>query len=182
MALCFRFGDRDSGKEAQCNSKYLQVSLISQDLSVVGELLAQIGLQVYRVLMSETNKAFRTEQDSMGDVHVPSGAYYGAQTQRAIENFRISGRRLSRGFIAALGMIKHAAAEVNNTLGLLDDEKCEAIRQAAEEVVEGNLDEHFALDIYQTGSGTSSNMNTNEVIANRAVSYTHLTLPTSDLV
>ena len=103
---------------------------------VVGEVLAQIGLQVYRVLMSETNKAFRIEQDSMGEMHVPSGAYYGAQTQRAIENFRISGRRLSRGFIAALGMIKHAAAEVNNTLGLLDDEKCEAIRQAAEEVVE----------------------------------------------
>ena len=123
MPLCFGFQGGDSGKKSQRNSKYLQVSLNSPGLLVVRELLAQIGLQVYRVLMSEINKAFRAEQDSMGEMHVPSGAYYGAQTQRAVENFRISGRRLSRGFIAALGMIKHAAAEANSTLGLIDDEK-----------------------------------------------------------
>ena len=77
-------------------------------------LLAEIVLQVYRVLMSETDNRFRTEHDSMGEIEVPAEAYYGAQTQRAVENFPISGRRLSRGFIAALGMIKHAAAEANN--------------------------------------------------------------------
>lgn len=131
-------------------------------------LLAEIVLQVYRVLMSETDNRFRTEHDSMGEIEVPAEAYYGAQTQRAVENFPISGRRLSRGFIAALGMIKHAAAEANNTLGLLDEEKCEAILRAADEVILGDLDAHFVLDIYQTGSGTSSNMNANEVIANRA--------------
>ena len=150
------------------DSNLLKASLIPPRLVSCTWVLAQIGLQVYRVLMSETNKAFRIEQDSMGEIEVPSNAYYGAQTQRAVENFRISGRRLPRGFIAALGMIKHAAAETNNTLGLLDHEKCEAICRAAEEVIEGDLDEHFGLDIYQTGSGTSSNMNTNEVIANRA--------------
>ena len=113
-------------------------------------------------------KSFRIERDSMGEMQVPSDAYYGAQTQRAVENFRISGRRLPRGLIAALGMIKHAAADSNNALGLLDDEKCGAIRTAADEVIAGDLDAHFVLDIYQTGSGTSSNMNANEVIANRA--------------
>ncbi len=118
--------------------------------------------------MSETDKSIRIERDSMGEMQVPSDAYYGAQTQRAVENFPISGRRLARGFIAALGMIKHAAAESNNALGLLDDEKCGAIRTAAGEVIAGDLDAHFGLDIYQTGSGNSSNMNANEVIANRA--------------
>ena len=113
-------------------------------------------------------KSFRIERDSMGEMQVPSDAYYGAQTQRAVENFPISERRLARGFIAALGMIKHAAAESNNALGLLDDEKFGAIRTAADEVIAGDLDAHFVLDIYQTGSGTSSNMNANEVIANRA--------------
>ena len=118
--------------------------------------------------MSDTDKSFRIEGDSMGEMRVPSDAYYGAQTQRAVENFPISERRLPRGFIAALGMIKHAAAASNNALGLLDDEKCGAIRTAADEIIVGDLDAHFVLDIYQTGSGTSSNMNANEVIANRA--------------
>ncbi len=114
------------------------------------------------------SEAFRIEQDSMGEMKVPNSAYYGAQTQRAVDNFPISGRRFPRSFIAAMGMIKRAAAEVNHGLGLLDNDKCEAIRKASDEVIEGALDEHFVVDIYQTGSGTSSNMNTNEVIANRA--------------
>jgi fumarate hydratase class II len=117
--------------------------------------------------MSDSD-GFRIEVDSMGEMKVPAEAYYGAQTQRAVENFPISDRRFPRSFIAAMGLIKRSAAEVNNTLGLLDDDKCNAIRQAADEVIAGELDEHFVLDIYQTGSGTSSNMNTNEVIANRA--------------
>jgi len=117
--------------------------------------------------MSDSD-AFRIEQDSMGEMKVPGSAYYGAQTQRAVENFPISARRFPRSFIAAMGMIKRAAAEVNNGLGLLDDDKCEVIRRAADEVIEGKLDDQFVVDIYQTGSGTSSNMNTNEVIANRA--------------
>ncbi len=117
--------------------------------------------------MSESD-AYRTERDSMGEMQVPAKAYYGAQTQRAVENFPISDRRFPRSFIAAIGMVKRAAAEVNHELGLLDDDVCDAICAAADEVIEGALDEHFVVDIYQTGSGTSSNMNTNEVIANRA--------------
>ena len=115
-----------------------------------------------------SDESFRTERDSMGEIQVPRDAYYGAQTQRAVENFPISGRRFPRRFIAALGMIKRAAASVNEELGLLDAEVAEVIREAADEVIGGDLDEHFVLDIYQTGSGTSSNMNGNEVIANRA--------------
>jgi len=111
---------------------------------------------------------FRIERDSMGEMKVPRSAYYGAQTQRALENFPISDRRFPRSFVAAMGRIKYAAAEVNNELGLLDDEKSAAIKRAADEVIAGDLDEHFVVDIYQTGSGTSSNMNANEVIANRA--------------
>ncbi len=110
----------------------------------------------------------RIERDSMGEMEVPVDAYYGAQTQRAVENFRISARRFPRRFVRALGMVKLAAAEVNHQLGDLDDRTSEAIQQAAVEVMEGALDEHFVLDIYQTGSGTSTNMNANEVIANRA--------------
>jgi len=117
--------------------------------------------------MSESD-AYRIERDSMGEMKVPRAAYYGAQTQRALENFPISGRRFPRRFVAALGMIKLAAAEVNQELGQLDEETAAAIRKAAQEVVGGDLDDHFVLDIYQTGSGTSSNMNANEVIANRA--------------
>lgn len=100
---------------------------------------------------------------------VPASAYYGAQTQRAVENFPISGLRFGRRFIQALGMIKSAAATANEDLGLLEPEIAEAIRQAAEAVIDGKLDEHFPIDIFQTGSGTSTNMNANEVIANRAI-------------
>jgi fumarate hydratase, class II len=116
----------------------------------------------------ETYRRIRVEKDSMGEVEVPEEAYYGAQTQRAIENFPISGYRFPRPFIRALGMIKMAAADTNVRLGLLDQEIGQAIAQAAGEVAEGDLDDQFPLDIFQTGSGTSTNMNANEVIANRA--------------
>jgi fumarate hydratase class II len=111
----------------------------------------------------------RTERDSMGEVEIPADRLYGAQTQRARENFPISGLRFGRRFLRALGAVKKAAAEVNRDLGLLDGERAEAIRRAADEVMEGELDEHFPLDVFQTGSGTSTNMNANEVIANRAI-------------
>lgn len=110
----------------------------------------------------------RIERDSMGPMEVPASAYYGASTQRAVLNFPISGIRFSRPFIRALGLIKLAAAETNMELGLLDRERGGAIVQAAREVVEGKLDDQFVVDIFQTGSGTSTNMNANEVIANRA--------------
>jgi fumarate hydratase class II len=110
----------------------------------------------------------RTERDSMGPMEVPADAYYGASTQRAVLNFPISGERFTRPFIRVLGLIKLAAARVNAELGLLDAEKAGAIEQAAREVADGKLDTHFAVDIFQTGSGTSTNMNANEVIANRA--------------
>jgi fumarate hydratase class II len=112
---------------------------------------------------------FRIETDSMGEVRVPASAYYGAQTQRAVENFPISGIRFPRAFIRAVGLIKRAAARVNLNLGLVPPEIASAIIQAATEVVEGSLDREFVLDIFQTGSGTSTNMNANEVIANRAI-------------
>ncbi|RMH20195.1 MAG: class II fumarate hydratase [Gemmatimonadetes bacterium] len=111
---------------------------------------------------------FRIERDSLGEVRVPADALYGAQTQRAFENFPISGRRFPRRFIQALGLIKRAAAETNAELGLLDDDLAAAIASAATEVAEGRWDDQFVLDIYQTGSGTSTNMNANEVIAHRA--------------
>jgi fumarate hydratase class II len=110
----------------------------------------------------------RIEKDSMGDVRVPADAYWGASTQRAVENFPVSGRRFPRRFIETLGLIKWAAATANEELGLLDAERAEAIRAASEEVIDGRLDDHFPLDVFQTGSGTSTNMNANEVIANRA--------------
>ncbi len=111
---------------------------------------------------------YRIEKDSMGELKVPADAYYGAQTARAVENFPISGIRFPRPFIKAMGAIKHAAAEVNLELGNLDERRAKAIMQAAEEVMEGKLDDQFVVDIFQTGSGTSTNMNTNEVIAGRA--------------
>ncbi len=111
---------------------------------------------------------FRIERDSMGDMHVPAGAYFGAQTARALENFPISGLRFSRAFIRALGLIKHHAAATNAELGLLPSALAPAIQAAAREVAQGRLDPEFVLDIFQTGSGTSTNMNANEVIANRA--------------
>ncbi|MFJ6721305.1 class II fumarate hydratase [Streptomyces sp. NPDC091259] len=111
---------------------------------------------------------FRIEHDSMGEVRVPAHAKWRAQTQRAVENFPVSGHRLERAHIAALGRVKAAAAVVNARLGVLDDDVAEAIRSAAEEVADGRWDEHFPVDVFQTGSGTSSNMNTNEVIATLA--------------
>jgi fumarate hydratase, class II len=113
--------------------------------------------------------ATRQEHDSMGAMSVPADALYGAQTARALENFPISGIRFSRPFLRALGMIKQRAAQVNLELGLLHRERAMAIMEAAEEVIIGELDAHFVLDIFQTGSGTSTNMNANEVIAHRAV-------------
>jgi len=112
---------------------------------------------------------FRTEKDSMGEMSVPSSAYYGAQTQRAFENFPISGIGISKKLINAIGIVKLSACKVNKSLGLLDEERASLIEQAALEVIDGKLDEHFVVDIYQTGSGTSSNMNANEVIASRAM-------------
>src|ERR1700704_3467389 len=109
----------------------------------------------------------RMEKDSMGEMSLPESALYGASTQRAVLNFPISGYRFSRPFIRALGIIKWAAAQANHDLGLLDAERAALIVQAAEEVAEGKLDDHFPLDIFQTGSGTSTNTNANEVIANR---------------
>jgi fumarate hydratase, class II len=111
---------------------------------------------------------YRIEKDSLGEVRVPSDALYGAQTQRAVENFPVSGIRFPRVFIRSLGLIKAFAAEVNAGLGLLDPVVAQAIHQAALEVADGALDDHFPLDIFQTGSGTSTNMNANEVIASRA--------------
>lgn len=110
----------------------------------------------------------RIERDTMGELAVPADAYYGVQTARAIENFPISPLRMPRSVIRAMGMIKRAAAIVNRSLGLLDKKTAEAITHAATEVVEGKLDAEFPVDIFQTGSGTSTNMNTNEVISNRA--------------
>jgi len=111
---------------------------------------------------------FRIEKDSLGEMRVPANALYAAQTQRAVENFPISGMRFSRHFIAAVGMVKKAAAQANLELGELDASIVEAIVQASEEVVAGRWDDQFVLDVFQTGSGTSSNMNANEVIASRA--------------
>jgi fumarate hydratase class II len=111
----------------------------------------------------------RLERDSMGEMEVPAGAYYGASTQRAVINFPISRLRLPRRMIAALGDIKREAAMVNRELGLLPEELSGAIAEAANEVSEGRFDDQFVVDIFQTGSGTSSNMNANEVIANRAL-------------
>src|SRR6476659_8523134 len=110
----------------------------------------------------------RTEKDSMGEMKVPADAYYGASTARAVENFPISNLRFPRRFIAALGLVKWAAAEVNHKLGVLDDRRRDLLQQAASEVIDGKLDEQFVVDIFQTGSGTSTNMNANEVIASRA--------------
>ncbi|MBI4469285.1 MAG: class II fumarate hydratase [Acidobacteria bacterium] len=112
---------------------------------------------------------FRIETDTLGEIRVPADAYWGASTQRAFENFPISGQRFHRRFIRALGLIKQASAEANMELGLLERGVGEAIVQAAREVAEGRWDHQFILDIYQTGSGTSTNMNANEVIANRAI-------------
>ena len=119
--------------------------------------------------MTQYDTPHRVERDSMGEVEVPRDALFGAQTRRALDNFPISGIRFPRRFIEALGAIKLEAANVNLELGGLDENLRDAIVAAAEEVVEGTLDNQFVLDIFQTGSGTSTNMNANEVISNRAV-------------
>ena len=111
----------------------------------------------------------RIESDSLGKVEVPADAYYGAQTQRAVDNFPISGIRFSRRFLWALGLVKRSCCEANEELELLDVARAEWIGAAAQELMDGRLDEHFPLDIFQTGSGTSTNMNANEVISNRAI-------------
>ena len=117
---------------------------------------------------TQSSPGTRIERDTMGELAVPATAYYGVQTARALENFPISSLRFPRAMIRAMGLIKRAAATVNQSLGLLDKKSAEAIKQAATEVVEGKLDAEFPVDIFQTGSGTSTNMNTNEVISNRA--------------
>ncbi|AFK20567.2 class II fumarate hydratase [Haloferax mediterranei ATCC 33500] len=111
---------------------------------------------------------YRIERDSLGEMHVPVDAYWGAQTQRAVENFPISGITFGRRFVRALGVAKKAAAQANRDLGMIDEDVAEAIVEAADEVIAGELDDQFPVDVFQTGSGTSSNMNANEVIANRA--------------
>jgi len=115
-----------------------------------------------------SNQRYRTERDSLGELQVPADALYGAQTQRAIDNFPISGLRMPRAFIRALGLVKAACALSNRDLGLLDAARCEAIAAAARRVADGEFDEHFPVDVFQTGSGTSTNMNANEVIAHLA--------------
>ncbi len=112
---------------------------------------------------------YRIERDTMGEVKVPSDKYYGAQTARSLINFKIGGERFPREIIRALGILKKAAAITNNELGMLSNEKKDLIVQAADEVIEGKLDEHFPLVVWQTGSGTQTNMNSNEVISNRAI-------------
>src|SRR5579883_1856196 len=111
--------------------------------------------------MLQSSEKTRVERDSMGEMRVPIDAYYGASTQRAVLNFPIGDLRFPRPFIRALGQIKQAAAKVNASLGTVDAHIAGAIAQAAQEVVDGKLDEHFVLSIFQTGSGTSTNMNAN---------------------
>jgi fumarate hydratase class II len=124
---------------------------------------------------------FRIEKDTMGDVKVPQDKFWGAQTQRSIENFKIGGDRFPREMIKALGVLKKCAALTNTKLGLLDAKKSEFIVKAADEVIAGKLDAHFPLVVWQTGSGTQSNMNANEVIANRAMDMQGLKLPAKDI-
>ena len=119
--------------------------------------------------MSSTKTTFRTESDTMGDIDVPESAYYGAQSARSLKNFEIGTETFPLELIKELGTLKKAAAMVNNEAGILDDNKTNLICQAADEVINGHLDEHFPLSVWQTGSGTQTNMNTNEVISNRAM-------------
>src|SRR6267142_1172124 len=129
-----------------------------------------------------TEKRTRIEKDSMGEMTVPTDALHGASTHRAVLNFPVSGYRFPRPFIRALGLIKWAAAKANQDLGLLDANQATAIAQAAEEVAEGKLDDHFPLDIFQTGSGTSTNTNANEVIANRSAQLSGKSIGSHDPV
>ena len=132
--------------------------------------------------MTRQETPHRVERDSMGEVEVPRNALFGAQTRRALDNFPISDLRFQRRFIQALGAIKLEAAVVNHELGLLHEELKEAIVEAAEEVVEGRLDNQFVLDVFQTGSGTSTNMNANEVISNRVIQIVRGELGSKDPV
>ncbi len=127
------------------------------------------------------SESFRIEKDTMGDVQVPSTALWGAQTQRSTQNFKIGGDRFPREMIRALGILKKCAALTNSGLGLLDPKKTEMIVKAADEVIQGKLDAHFPLVVWQTGSGTQTNMNANEVIANRAMTMMNLTLPAKEI-
>lgn len=127
------------------------------------------------------NSEFRIEKDTMGEVKVPALAFWGAQTQRSRENFKIGGDKFPREMIKALGILKKSAALTNRNLGLLDEKKAQMIIQAADEVIAGNLDAHFPLVVWQTGSGTQTNMNANEVIANRAMDLMGLKLPSKEI-
>ncbi|MBA2339954.1 MAG: class II fumarate hydratase, partial [Pyrinomonadaceae bacterium] len=118
---------------------------------------------------TENAAATRVETDSMGEIEVPSNRYYGAQTQRSLKYFNIGSDVMPREMIRALGTLKKAAALVNEDLGKLPSDKAQLIARAADEVIEGKLDEHFPLRVWQTGSGTQTNMNANEVISNRAI-------------
>jgi len=118
--------------------------------------------------MSDEDSDYRTERDSLGEMRVPTDAYWGAQTQRAVENFPISGVTFGRRFVRALGVVKKAAAQANRDLETIPEDTADAIVEAADEVIGGELDDQFPVDVFQTGSGTSTNMNANEVIANRA--------------
>ena len=113
--------------------------------------------------------SFRIEKDTMGEIEVPSDRYWGAQTQRSLQNFNIGGEQFPREFIRAYGLVKQVAAEVNSEIGVLDKDLSITIGEAAQEVIDGKLDDHFPLVVWQTGSGTQTNMNFNEVIANRAI-------------
>ena len=124
----------------------------------------------------------RIETDSMGEVEVTSDRYWGAQTQRSLENFKIGGERMPRAMIRAMGIVKHASASVNESLGKLDSERASTIRQGAQEVIDGTLDNHFPLVVWQTGSGTQTNMNANEVISNRAIEILGGTIGSKDPV
>src|SRR5262245_41042638 len=124
----------------------------------------------------------RIDKDTMGEVAVPADRYWGAQTQRSLENFRIGGQRFAPAVIHAIGVVKKAAARVNLELGKLDAQRSDLISRAADEVISGKLDDHFPLVVWQTGSGTQTNMNVNEVIANRANELAGSKLGTPGLV
>lgn len=124
---------------------------------------------------------YRIEKDTMGEVKVPADKFWGAQTQRSLENFKIGGDRFPREMIKALGVLKKCAAKTNAALGLLDPKKAEMIVKAADEVIAGKLDAHFPLVVWQTGSGTQTNMNANEVIANRAMDMMGIKLPAKEI-
>jgi len=127
-----------------------------------------------------SSKGYRTERDSMGELRVPEDALWGAQTQRAVDNFPVSGLTMPRQFIRALGLVKWACAGANSELGLLPTRKAMAIQEAAQEVADGQHDAHFPIDVFQTGSGTSSNMNANEVIARLATTKLGTTVHPND--